>query len=425
MRSADVSPAKMIPRFRTVKSTFDLRSSSTVGRVNRRAFVSTAATAIALASGFSRAADQQVWRVAVIGHTGRGDYGHSMHTLWLDLPDAKIIALADADDKGRALTQRKLGVEQVFADYREMIRQTQPDIVAVCPRHVDEHHDMIVAAVEGGARGIYCEKPFCRTLQEADNILAVCEQRGTKLAIAHRNRYHPALAAMKAAVDDGAIGRLLEIRCRGKEDRRGGAQDLWVLGTHLFNLATFFAGRATACSAVLLLGDRPITRADIVEGAEGLGPIAGDRLHARFETESGVPVFFDSIRDAGTKAAGFGLQLVGTAGMFDLRIDTEPLVHFIPGSPFQPTANSRPWTPVTSAGIGMPEPIHDIKNLVAQHLLPARDLFKSIVGDQQPLCSGYDGRETVEMVHATFASHLQNGQRVALPLVTRTHPFAQ
>src|SRR5690606_11892373 len=114
-----------------------------------------------------------------------------------------------------------------------MLAEVRPDIVVVAPRHLDQHRDMAVAAAESGARGIYCEKPFCRTPAEADAIVAACERSGTQLAIAHRNRYHPAVPVALAAVKDGAIGRLLEVRCRGLEDQRGGAQDLWVLGTHL------------------------------------------------------------------------------------------------------------------------------------------------------------------------------------------------
>ncbi len=104
------------------------------------------------------------------------------------------------------------------------------------------HRDMVLAAAESGARGIYLEKPFCRTLAEADQIIAACERRGVKLALAHRNRYHPTLPVVARMVKDGAIGRLLELRGRGKEDQRGGLEDLWTLGSHVLNVAVTLAG---------------------------------------------------------------------------------------------------------------------------------------------------------------------------------------
>lgn len=403
--------------------------SEVASHINRRHFLylsttAAAATATAFFPRIATAAPKQKWRVGVIGHTGRGNYGHGLDTVWLSLPETEIVGIADADEKGREATRQKLGEVPGFADYREMLKQIRPDIVAVSPRHIDQHRDMVIAAIEAGARGIYCEKPFCRTPLEADEIVAACKQSGTRVAIAHRNRYHPALPVTAAAVKEGAIGELLEIRCRGKEDRRGGAQDLWVLGTHLLDLVHYFAGKANACSAVLLAGNRPVTAKDVVAGAEGIGPIAGDRLHARYEMESGIPVYFDSIRNAGVPEANFGIQLVGNEGLIDLRIDIEPLAHFVPGNPFQPTAKPRPWIPISSAGIGKPEPIGDIKRLVSKHILSTRDLLASITENRQPLSSAEDGQAIVEMIHAAFASHVKNGARVRLPLENREHPFA-
>ena len=88
------------------------------------------------------------WRVAVIGHTGRGDYGHGLDTVWMQIPDARIVAVAHASDAGRQKELKKLNLnaDAGFADYKQMLQQVRPDIVAICPRHLDQHHDMILAA---------------------------------------------------------------------------------------------------------------------------------------------------------------------------------------------------------------------------------------------------------------------------------------
>lgn len=363
-------------------------------------------------------------RVAIIGHTGRGNYGHGLDTMWQQMPETEIVAVADADEKGLSAAQKKLGVVAGFADYRKMLAETKPEIVAVAPRFVDEHRDMILAAIEGGARGIYVEKPFCRTPAEADEIVAACAKRNVKLAIAHRNRYQPAIPTIAKLVKDGALGRLLEIRARGKEDDRGGALDLWVLGAHEMNLLHYFAGKPVACTATLLQDGRPATRDDVKEGAEGVGPIAGNEVHARFETESGVPVFFDSVAKAGVKNAGFGIQLIGTAGVIDLRFDADPVTQFREGNPFQPTTEPRAWVPISSAGIGKPEPVPNAGKLVMSHVTPGRDLIAAIREDRAPLCSAEDGRVIVEMISAVFQSHRLGGARVPFPLKTRQAPLS-
>jgi predicted dehydrogenase len=291
-------------------------------------------------------------------------------------------------------------------------------------RHVDQHRDVALAAIGAGVRGIYIEKPFCRTPGEADEIVSACERTGAKLAVAHRNRYHPVLPVIERSVQDGAIGRVLEIRARGKEDPRGGSLDLYVLGSHLLNLINYFGGKPLACSATVLQEGRPVTKSDVREGAEGIGPLAGNEVHARFETEKGIPAFFDSVQNAGTKQAGFGLQIVGTKGIIDLRVDQDPVAFMMSGSPF-PTKETRTWTPISTAGVGQPEPIEGLSKQVMDHQLAARDLIAAIQENRQPLCSAAEGRTTIEMIAAVFESHRQNGARVTLPLKLRDNPLSR
>jgi predicted dehydrogenase len=269
------------------------------------------------------------------------------------------------------------------------------------------------------------EKPFCRTLAEADDIVAACARSGAKLALAHRNRYHPVVAVVDRLVKDEAIGRLLEIRARGKEDARGGSLDLWVLGSHVLNLAVHFSGKPIACTATVLQDGRPITRADVKEGAEGVGPLAGNEVHARFETERGVPVFFDSVANAGVRDAGFGLHLVGTKGVIDFRMDSTPIAHLLAGNPFGPVKEPRTWTPITTAGVGQPEPIADVKDQVMNHLVAARDLIAAMRENREPVCGVHDGRAIVEMITAVFESQRLNSQRVTFPLQIKENPLAK
>jgi predicted dehydrogenase len=394
----------------------------------RRHFVRSAIalSAFAPSTSFLRAQDK-TWTVGVMGHTGRGDFGHGLDTVWLGLPETKIIGVADPVEVGlkKALDRLKLEKEAAFSEYRQMLESIKPDLVAVCPRHVDQHHDMILAAINDGVKGIYVEKPFCRNLIEADAIVAACEKQGTRLAIAHRNRYHPVLPVVAKLIEDGAIGRWLEIRARGKEDARGGSLDLWVLGSHLLDLCHYFAGNPLSCSATILQDGRLVTAADVAEGAEAIGPLAGNEVHARFETERGIPVFFDSVANAGTKEAGFGIQLVGTEGIIDLRGDAEPLAWYLPGSPFSPLPEPKQWVPITTAGIDKAEPIADIRKLVGGHVGPARDLIAAVVEGRDTLCSEKDGRTIVEMIFSVFESHRQEGQRVKIPLKDRSHPLTR
>ncbi|HEX3872388.1 MAG TPA: Gfo/Idh/MocA family oxidoreductase, partial [Pirellulales bacterium] len=143
--------------------------------MRRRQFLAVSALGLAAASRAIAATPKL--RVAVIGHTGRGNFGHDVDKVWLGEPEVEVVAVADADPTGLAAVQKRLKLDRGFADYRQMLSAARPDIVAVSPRFVDEHHDMILAAIDSGARGIYVEKPFCRTPAEADAIVAGCEKK--------------------------------------------------------------------------------------------------------------------------------------------------------------------------------------------------------------------------------------------------------
>ena len=270
-----------------------------------------------------RAAADRKLRVAIIGHTGRGNYGHALDTMWRQAAETEVVAVADTDEKGLAAAQKRLGLNNGFADYRRMLAEIRPDIAAICPRHLTEHCEMALAAIEAGVRGIYLEKPFCRTLVEADAIVAACaaaEGEAGRRSSESLSSGAPGGRPVAPGRRSGAGAGDPWTRQGRPSRRRAGS---WDLGTHVLNLAHHFAG-AAGLFGRLVAGSSPRHAHDVREAAEGEGPVAGNELHARFEMQRGVPVFFDSLRDAGNREAGFGLQLVGTQGIVDLRFDKQP-----------------------------------------------------------------------------------------------------
>src|SRR5262245_38960777 len=250
------------------------------------------------------------FRVGIIGHTGRGNYGHGIDTVWSHFKDrCEVAAVADADEKGRAEAAKRVQAPKAYADWRQMLDDTKPQIVAVCPRWLDQHRDMVVAAAQRGMH-VYMEKPLGRTLAEADQMVAACEKHDVKLAIAHQTRYSPRLQAVREIIDSGQLGTLLELRGRGKEDQRGGGEDLWVLGSHVMNLIHFCGGDPKWCFGRVEQDGKPVTKAQVAEGNEGIGPLAGDHVVATYGLESGATAFFGSKRRMGGGGDGrFGLQI--------------------------------------------------------------------------------------------------------------------
>ena len=190
------------------------------------------------------------------------------------MPEVELVAVADDDKMGLAKTAKKLKLDKAFADYRQMLDQVKPDVVSIGARWLDAHRDIVV---ETAGRGVhmYLEKPLCRTLAEADEMVAACERTHTKLAIAHTTRFSPRIPVMQEMLASNKIGKVLELRGRGKEDQRGGGEDTWVLGTHIMDLMRLFGGDPAWCYGVVTTGGRPDDRGRRERGQRGHRSLGG------------------------------------------------------------------------------------------------------------------------------------------------------
>ncbi|MBM4026128.1 MAG: Gfo/Idh/MocA family oxidoreductase [Planctomycetes bacterium] len=391
--------------------------------MKRRDFVAGAALGLAtLTAGrpAGAAGRDQKYRVAVIGRTGKGNYGHGLDVVWNDIEQAQVVAVADADPKGLAAAAQRLKAPRTYADYRQMLDKERPQIVSVAPRWLDCHREMVLACAEHGCH-VFLEKPMCPDLEQADEMVAAFEKRNLKLAIAHQTRYSPALAHAKKALADGLLGDLLELRGRGKEDARAGGEDLMVLGTHIMDLMRFFAGDPQWCAAQVRANGRPVTKADVREGAEGIGPLAGDEIHAMYRFGGITMGYFSTHHARHGAAARYGLEIRGSKGLLTTTTGAFPEVWFVEDPSWQPGRSKAPWKRITSQGIDRPEPIADPNHHHGNRLL-ALDLIQAIETGRQPQGSMYDGRAALEMILAVYESHRQNAP-VPLPLPHRKHPL--
>jgi predicted dehydrogenase len=369
-------------------------------------------------------------RVLAIGRTGRGDWGHAIDQLWGGIEGAELVAVADESEEGlaKAIERHKLdasrpGVAQ--RDWKAILAAAKPDIVAICMRQIDCHAEMAIAAAEAGVKGIFMEKPFVRTLAEAEAVIAACTKSNTKLSLAYVNRHAPAYAAARDLIEDGRIGKVLELRGRGKEDARGGGEDLIVLGCHILDMMVDLGGAPQWCEAAVSQGGRPIARADATAGPEGIGPIAGDSITAMFGLADGPTGFFASTRDAGLKQPNFGLTVVGTKGVIQIRPDHVPQA-YLREAPLWRVDKDFPWKPIGAEGVESPPVNASEVDRAAERAgwgrFAAADLIDAIAEDREPETGMYAGRTVLEMTTAVYASAV-SGARVTWPLATRVNPL--
>ena len=365
------------------------------------------------------------YRAGVIGRTGRGNYGHGLDRVYLEMDEVEIVAVADDNPEGLKEAGKRLGVSKLYSDYREMLSSEQFDIVSISPRWVAPHLQMVLAVAEAGAC-VFLEKPLARTLAEADAMIEACRKAGVTMGVAHQGRMHVAAHYGKELLEKGAIGTVLSAQMRGKEDKRGGGEDMMVLGTHMFDTLRFLLGTNPewVFAHVSMADGRSVTKTDAVEGPEEMGLIAGDHVHALYGFEHGVTATFESRRNQSESPGRFGLHILGTEGIMSVYQASQQVRIY--GAPYWHPHMSAPVRDVTAEAIAaLPEDqrqnLNDLQMVanvaIVRHVLQARE------EGRQPINSGHDGRWAMEMIHGVYASHLR-GQRVPLPLANREHPLS-
>jgi len=382
---------------------------------SRRHFLRKTSTLLAVAATSwprLRAAEKTQFKAAVIGHTGRGDYGHGLESIFANRPGIDLVALADPDADGRARVAQRIGAPRTYADYQELLEKERPQLVSIAMRHSDQHHAIALAALQSGAH-IYCEKPFTVTSAEADELLAEAAKRGLKVAVAHTMRMMPSVVRLKQALANGLIGDLVEMRAFGKQDARAGGEDMMVLGSHLFDLMRLLAGDPKWCGARVLWQGRDTVARDGRLVKDNVGLVAGDQIFAQFGFANGVNGTFTSAAKLRETVGHWGIELLGSQGVARINCDLVPNIFARRPSVWKPEGRTDQWEPFDPASAKSP-PSHNLG--------PVGDWLEAVRLNREPECSGRNAAWAVEMVMGVYHAAL-NSRRVTFPLSDRKHPL--
>jgi predicted dehydrogenase len=380
--------------------------------MNRREWLQVAAAALPL-----RADTQKLYRAAIIGETGSGNYGHDWETGWNGLDGVEVVSLADADEKGRRAAGMKSHAQRLYADYREMLQKEKPDFVAICSRAPEHRLEMVTAAVQAGSH-MLIEKPLAKDLISADAIVRMTGEHGLHVATGFVTSMHPAVLRAREMVAAGEIGILQEMRARGKEDRRAGGEDMAVLGPHLFDLMRLFAGDPRWVFAHVTEDGREVDKTRVRQPTEPVGPVAGNQISAMFAFDNGVHGYFGSKISDVPNGSRFGLYLYGSKGAIFI-----PVTKYPAGEPS--LLRSPSWLPDAKNGgwkrIDAPDGKR-VETREAANTILASDLIQSVKEKRQPARNAIDGRWTVEMLQGVYLSQLTR-RPADFPLKERRHPL--
>ena len=133
-------------------------------------------------------------RLAVIGV---GHLGRIHARLARSLAAAELVAVVDPLAKAREQVAAELGVP-ALADYRELLGKIDAAVIAAPTR---QHH---AVAAELLSRGIhtFVEKPITTSVADADELVALADERHLVLQVGHVERFNPAFVAAEPHVEN-------------------------------------------------------------------------------------------------------------------------------------------------------------------------------------------------------------------------------
>ena len=167
------------------------------------------------------------FRVAIIGC---GRMGQEYLRAYTTYPDTEVVALVDTQpDRLKAVGER-FGVQALFADPDQLLKEMVPDAVAVVTP-VKYLKYAVIACAQAGVKGISTEKPIAATLADADAMVDECARRGAVFAGGNLQRAMNEVQEAARRLHSGEFGEVIgaSLHAFAGEISGGGCQHISVL----------------------------------------------------------------------------------------------------------------------------------------------------------------------------------------------------
>ncbi len=128
-----------------------------------------------------------------IGVVGAGGFARFLAGAVADLPDVRVVAVADSDASRAAALANAVGARAVTR-WEDLLIDPEVAVVAVMTPP-SSHATIVRAALEAG-RHVLCEKPLATDAAAAAEVCAAAERSGRVLVVDHVLRYNPLLRAL-------------------------------------------------------------------------------------------------------------------------------------------------------------------------------------------------------------------------------------
>lgn len=189
--------------------------------------------------------------VGIIGYGLSGRLFHGAIINAVEGFEIKKIVTSNLEKRSQALKDFP-GVKVVRVA-TEIFMDEAIDLVIIATPNA--HHAELAEAAMRSDKHVVIEKPFTVTSEEADHLIALSKETGKSIAVYQNRRFDSDFKTVKALLESGKLGRVVEYEARfdrfrpnfkansWREDVLPGSGILYDLGPHLIDQALELFGR--------------------------------------------------------------------------------------------------------------------------------------------------------------------------------------
>src|SRR5712672_4343342 len=118
-------------------------------------------------------------KVGIIGSQFQADIHAASFQI---LNEAEVVAIASPTPGNAAELAKRYNIPRVFTDYREMLKESDIEMVTIAAPN-SLHAQMTADCAQAG-KHVVCEKPLAMTIEEGQHIVEVTKKHGVLLMYA-------------------------------------------------------------------------------------------------------------------------------------------------------------------------------------------------------------------------------------------------
>ncbi|NEU30308.1 Gfo/Idh/MocA family oxidoreductase [bacterium LRH843] len=312
----------------------------------------------------------------------------------------KLLAVCDQAVHTMAPYVEKYGAIP-YSDFNELLKNKEIDVICICTPS-GSHYSLTIKAAQA-KKHVIVEKPIALKVEDAKEMIAICEQNNVKLAVVHPNRFRPVMMEIKKLLEEGRFGEIShanatvrwnrnqayydQAQWRGTKDQDGGV--LMNQAIHSLDLLLWLIGDIEEVMSMSATRLRDIEAEDVSTG------IVTFENGALGIVEAAATVYPKNLEET--------ISIFGENGTVKIGGTTATYIEHLKVASLDDEQTNEIITKIKENPLGKPG-----------HQWIIEDMVQALKGNRNPIVSGRDGMKALQFVESMYRS-AEDGHKINLP----------